>query len=328
MRRVAATRLFVAALTVCALLTGCSYATPVPETPDRATVAAPLPDGAVDVVEGSPDPVEDDCGDPRASLRPNYASPDGAPVPAPTVDAIRARGRLVVGLDTGSNLFSFRDPVSGEITGFDVDIAKEVARDLFGDPERLEYRILSSADRLDALAAGDVDIVVKTMTITCARRDEVTFSTVYYQADQRVLAVKGSGITGVADLAGRRVCAAAGTTSLRRIQRLQPTAQIVSVTSWADCLVVLQQGGVDAVSTDDAILAGLAVQDPYLEIVGASIAAEPYGIGVGLGNDDLVQLVNRTLERIRTDGTWNDIYDRWLSVLGPSFGAPFPVYSD
>ncbi|KIQ11039.1 glutamate ABC transporter substrate-binding protein [Rhodococcus sp. MEB064] len=317
-----------AALAALALvaLTGCSYATPVPEAPDRATVAQPLPDGAAGVTTGAPVPPAAECGDPRASLRPNYAAPDGAPVPAPNVDAIRARGRLIVGLDTGSNLFSFRDPVSGEITGFDVDIAREVARDLVGDPEKLEYRILSSAERLDALANGDVDIVVKTMTITCARRERVTFSTVYYQADQRVLAVKGSGIRGVDDLGGRRVCAAAGTTSLLRIQRLQPSAQITTVPSWADCLVILQQGGVDAVSTDDAILAGLATQDPYLEIVGSSIAAEPYGIGITLGHDDLVQLVNRTLERLRNDGTWNAIYARWLSVLGPSPGAPYPVY--
>lgn len=90
--------------------------------------------------------------------------------------------------------------------------------------------------------------------------------------------------------------------------------------------MILQQGGVDAVSTDDAILAGLATQDPYLEIVGSSIAAEPYGIGITLGHDDLVQLVNRTLERLRNDGTWNAIYARWLSVLGPSPGAPYPVY--
>ncbi|MBY6677077.1 glutamate ABC transporter substrate-binding protein [Rhodococcus sp. BP-332] len=309
------------------VLTGCADTTPVPEAPDRATVAEPLPDGATGVTPGAPMPPAEDCGDPRASLRPNYAARDGAPVPAPNVDAIRARGRLVVGLDTGSNLFSFRDPVSGEIVGFDVDIAREVARDLFGDPDRLEYRILASAERIDALAEGEVDIVVKTMTITCARRERVTFSTVYYQADQRVLAVKGSGITGVGDLGGRRVCAAAGTTSLLRIQRLQPSAQIVSVPSWADCLVVLQQGGVDAVSTDDAILAGLAAQDPYLEIVGFSIAAEPYGIGVTLGHDDLVRVVNRTLERIRGDGTWNRIYTQWLSVLGPSPGAPFPVYN-
>lgn len=310
-----------------AVVTGCTTAPPVPEQPDAATVAAPLPDGAESVTSSTaPAPAPVDCGDPRASVRPDAATDDGAPIPAPNVDAIRARGRLVVGLDTGSNLFSFRDPVSGDIVGFDVDIAREVSRDLFGDPDRLEFRILSSADRIEALENNAVDLVVKTMTITCARREQVTFSTVYYQADQRVLAVKGSEITGVEDLAGRPVCSAAGTTSIARLQRVQPDAEIISVPSWADCLVVLQQGVVDAVSTDDAILAGLAAQDPYLEIVGDSIAVEPYGIGITKGHDDVVQFVNRTLERIRRDGTWNRLYAEWLSVLGPSFGAPFPIY--
>lgn len=311
---------------VAAVLTGCADNTPVPAAPATATVAQPLPDGATTNPTPTTTAPAPDCGDPRASLQPDYATPDGAGRPSPNVDAIRARGRLIVGLDTGSNLFSFRDPVTGEMAGFDVDVAREVARDLLGDPNRIEYRILSSAQRLDALAANEVDIVVKTMTITCARRERVDFSSEYFRADQRVLAVSGSGIRGIDDLAGRRVCAAAGTTSLQRIQRLQPTAQVVSVPSWADCLVVLQQGAVEAVSTDDAILAGLAAQDPYLQIVGGSIAAEPYGIGITKGHDDVVRFVNRVLERLRNDGTWNALYARWLSVLGPSPGAPFPVY--
>ncbi|MDJ0111300.1 transporter substrate-binding domain-containing protein, partial [Rhodococcus erythropolis] len=93
-------------------------------------------------------------------------------------------------------------------------------------------------------------------------------------------------------------------------------------------LVVLQQGQVDAISTDDTILAGLASQDPYLMMVGGSLGVEPYGIGVNKDNPDLVRFVNGTLERIRGDGTWNRIYDRWLSVLGPSPGPPPAVYRD
>ena len=101
---------------------------------------------------------EEDC-DATASLRP---FPDSAQADA-AVATIRNRGRLIVGLDIGSNLFSFRDPITGEITGFDVDIAGEVARDIFGTPSQVEYRILSSADRISALQNNQVDIVVKTM---------------------------------------------------------------------------------------------------------------------------------------------------------------------
>jgi len=233
-----------------------------------------------------------------------------------------------VGLDIGSNLFSFRDPVTGDITGFDVDIAGEVARDIFGKTSAVEYRILSSADRITALQNNAVDIVVKTMTITCERRKLVNFSTTYFTAYQRILAPRNSDITGPGDLSGRRVCVARGTTSLRKVQEINPPPAIVTVVTWADCLVALQQREVDAISTDDAILAGLVAQDPYLHIVGPNMAEEPYGIGINLTNTGLVRFVNGTLERIRNDGTWEALYNKWLTVLGPAPEPPAPRYSD
>jgi polar amino acid transport system substrate-binding protein len=260
----------------------------------------------------------------------------GCAAGADTIDAKTAeytepplRGRLVVGLDTGSNLFSFRDPVSGTIVGFDADIAREVARDLLGSPDQVEYRSLGSAERESALQDHVVDIVVKTMTVNCERRQKVSFSTVYLHANQRVLAVKNSGIRSLADLAGKRVCIVSGTTSLDHMRREQPAATILTVPTWADCLVVLQQRQVDAISTDDAILAGLATQDSsYTELVGPSISVEPYGIGIPKGKDDLVRFVNGTLERIRTDGTWVRLYQQYLIALGPVPTPPAPTYQD
>ena len=241
---------------------------------------------------------------------------------------IRARGRLIVGLDIGSNLFSFRDPISGEIVGFDVDIAGEVARDIFGNPTQVEYRILSSDERVTALQKSEVDIVVKTMTITCDRRKEVNFSTVYLDVSQRILASRDSPVTKPADLSGKRVCVAKGTTSLHRIREISPPPIVVEVVNWADCLVTLQQRQVDAVSTDDSILAGLVSQDPYLHIVGPNMGTQPYGIGVKLENTGLVRFVNGTLERIRRDGTWNALYRKWLTVLGIAPAPPSPRYED
>ncbi|PQM46352.1 ABC transporter glutamine-binding protein GlnH [Mycobacterium talmoniae] len=241
---------------------------------------------------------------------------------------IRARGRLIVGLDIGSNLFSFRDPITGQITGFDVDVAGEVARDIFGTVSQVEYRILSSAERITALQKSQVDIVVKTMSITCERRKLVNFSTVYLTANQRILTPRDSPIAQASDLSGKRVCVAKGTTSLHRIREISPAPIIVSVVTWADCLVALQQREVDAVSTDDSILAGLVSQDPYLHIVGPNMGQEPYGIGINLDNTGLVRFVNGTLDRIRRDGTWNTLYRKWLTVLGPAPPPPTPKYVD
>ena len=312
----------VAAATV---LAGCGQSAAVVAIP-VPTLPPPTPAGMQEMPPQPPVPPDksaDSC-DPTASLRPftNPADADAA------VAKIRARGRLIVGLDIGSNLFSFRDPITGEITGFDVDIAGEVARDIFGTPSQVEYRILSSAERITALEKSQVDVVVKTMTITCERRKQVNFSTVYLDAYQRILASRDSPITKPSDLSGKRVCVAKGTTSLHRIREIAPPPIVVEVVNWADCLVTLQQRQVDAVSTDDSILAGLVSQDPYLHIVGPNMGTQPYGVGINRDNTGLVRFVNGTLERIRRDGTWNTLYRKWLTVLGPAPAPPRPRYVD
>jgi polar amino acid transport system substrate-binding protein len=318
-------RLLCAALAIATVLAGCGQSAsmvvgPVP------TLAPPTPAGMQEMPPKPPLPPDNsaDSCNPTASLRPftNPADADAA------VANIRARGRLIVGLDIGSNLFSFRDPITGEITGFDVDIAGEVARDIFGNPSQVEYRILSSDERVTALEKSEVDVVVKTMTITCERRKRVNFSTVYLDAYQRILASRDTPITKPADLSGKRVCVAKGTTSLHRIREIAPPPIVVEVVNWADCLVTLQQRQVDAVSTDDSILAGLVSQDPYLHLVGPNMGTQPYGIGIKLDNTGLVRFVNATLERIRRDGTWNTLYRKWLTVLGPAPGPPGARYVD
>jgi polar amino acid transport system substrate-binding protein len=315
-----------AALTTGLVVAGCSQTAPAVNVPS-VTLAPPTPAGMQEAAPQPPlpsDPEDDDrsYGGCTASLRPFTSKADADDA----VTNIRNRGRLIVGLDIGSNLFSFRDPITGEITGFDVDIAGEVARDIFGTPSQVEYRILSSADRVTALQNNQVDIVVKTMSITCARKELVNFSTEYLAATQRILAPRDSPIAQASDLAGKRVCAVSGTTSLQRVRQISPPPVIVEVVTWADCLVALQQRQVDAVSTDDSILAGLVSQDPYLHIVGPSMAREPYGIGINKENTGLVRFVNGTLERIRRDGTWNTLYRKWLTVLGPAPAPPVPRY--
>ena len=324
-RAVSALRLLCIVIAAAITLSGCGK-TEYIGAPPVPTLAPPTPAGMQELAPEPPqppDPTENDC-DRTASLKPfpTKAEADAA------VAAIRARGRLIVGLDVGSNLFSFRDPITGEITGFDVDIAGEVARDIFGTPSAVEYRILSSADRITALQNNTVDIVVKTMTITCERRKQVNFSTAYFTAYQRILAPRESAISQASDLSGRRVCVASGTTSLDRVRQIAPPPIIVTVVSWADCLVALQQREVDAISTDDSILAGLVAQDPYLHIIGPNMAQEPYGVGINLANTGLVRFVNGTLERIRRDGTWNTLYRKWLTVLGPAPAPPTPRYLD
>ena len=302
---------------------------PAPESPPpTATAGQPMLPGVQVDVPVEPPPSSEACNA-TLTLRPPAQMPPPRQMPInSTMAGILERGRLIVGLDIGSNLFSFRDPITGDIQGFDVDIAHEIAGAIFGDDRRVEFQVLSSAQRIDALRDMTVDLVIKTMSITCDRLRDISFSAPYYVASQRILSFRNSNVTGPAQLADKRVCAARGTTSIGRIQAIQPRAKIVSTTTWADCLVLMQQGQIDAATTDDAILAGLAAQDPWLRVVGPSLGEEFYGVGIPKGQDDMIRFVNGVLERIRVTGRWQEIRDRWLSILDSGYGAPQPYYRD
>ncbi|NDZ97634.1 glutamate ABC transporter substrate-binding protein [Streptomyces sp. SID6673] len=325
--RVRWARAVVVVLFVCVAATGCVRFPAPPSPPPVAFGVQPTPPGAETDVAREPAPNSETC-DATASLRPG-PMPVPAQMPQRTTMAdILGRGRLIVGLDIGSNLFSFRDPLTGDVQGFDVDIARAIAQAIFDDPNTIEYRVLSSAERTQALVDHSVDVVVKTMSITCDRVDEVAFSSPYYIASQRILSTRTSGIDGPAALAGKRVCSARGATSIGRIQAIQPRVRMVTTTTWADCLVMMQQGQVDATTTDDAILAGLAEQDPWVQLVGPSLGEEYYGVGIPKGQDDMVRFVNGVLNELRVSGRWQQMYDHWLSILGPGNGPPQPVYRD
>ncbi len=130
--------------------------------------------------------------------------------------AIARRGYLRAGVDQNTYLWAYRDPATGNLAGFDIDMVDQVAQAIFGPAyqSHIRYVIVPNADRVSAVASGQVDLVAETMTITCPRQQTVDFSTEYYDASQRVLVPDGSPITSLAGLAGKRVCAAAGSTSL------------------------------------------------------------------------------------------------------------------
>ena len=312
------------------VLTACA---PVDSSAPDITMAnagAPKPaDAAVVTSPPSSAAAQTPSCDATASLRPSGALPAPGAMPAgSTMEKIAARGRLIAGVDQNTYLMGFRNPSSGAIEGFDVDMAREVAKTIFGDPSKIQFKVLTSDERIPALEQGLVDVVVRTFTINCERAQKVAFSSVYYQAGQRVLASRGSGITGPESLGGRKVCATKGSSSLTNVANVPVKPTVVSVPNWTDCLVMLQQGQVDAVSTDDTILAGLAAQDPYSEMVGPQFTQEPYGMGIPKADEDFVRFVNAMLERMRTDGTWTTIHQRWLGRLDPNAKPPAARYRD
>ncbi|HEX2301681.1 MAG TPA: transporter substrate-binding domain-containing protein, partial [Pseudonocardiaceae bacterium] len=142
---------------------------------------------------------------------------------------------------------------------------------------------------------------------------------------QRVLVHRGSPVTGLSDLTDKRVCAPRDTTSLQRLVAASGPIP-VAVPGITDCLVMLQLGEVDAVSSDDVLLASLAAQDSRTKIVGPQIGPDPLGIVINRNAPDLVRFVNAVLERRVADGRWQASYQRWLTALGPPPEPPQPEY--
>jgi polar amino acid transport system substrate-binding protein len=318
-------RVALLALTVLAGLTACSG----PGRPvDLAMVTsvdrpAPQDSGPAQVSENNaPTP---DCGDPTVSLRPS-----GLNIPAnSTMAKIKERGRLIAGVDQNTYLFGFRNPESGNLEGFDIDMVRQIAKALFGDETKVQYRAITSRDRERVLVDGEVDIVVRTYTINCDRLQKIAFSSVYYVTGQRVLVDKRSTVKGLEDLGGKKVCANFGSTSLAQIAKHPAKPVPWQAANWSDCLLMMQQGQVAAMSTDELILAGMAAQDPTVKLVGPKLSEEPYGIGIPKANGDMVRFVNAVLDKIRSDGTWQRSYETWVGSRGGDAATPpAPKYRD
>jgi polar amino acid transport system substrate-binding protein len=261
------------------------------------------------------------------SYAPQGALPSpGALPPGSTMERIRRRGYLKAGVSADTLLLGARNPVTGTIEGFDIDVLHAVAKAIFGDPGKVELRVITAADRLPALRNGSVDVVARALTITCDRWKQIALSSEYYRAGQKVLVPLGSGAKGMGDLKGKRVCAPTGSTSLDRLRQYGGLVPVPS-DSHTGCLVLFQRGEVDAITGDDTVLAGLAAQDPYARVVGTAFSAEPYGLGVNSKDVDLVRFVNGVLAQMRKDGRLTQSYDRWLRpALGPAPTPPTPVY--
>jgi polar amino acid transport system substrate-binding protein len=301
-----------------AALAGCSGdSSPLPKAAGTAPPSAAAP------AQAAPDT---SCNA-RASLRPSGALPQPGSMPAGSYMAtIQKRGRLVLGTSQDTLLFSSRNPFTGKVEGFDVDMARQIAQAIFGDPGKVQIKVIGYDKRVSSAADGTVDIVADTMTANCARWKDVNFSTIYYEAGQKVLVSSDSQAKSIQDLGGKKVCSASGSTSLDNIGKVASKPIAVARPAFGDCLVAFQQNEVDAISTDDTILAGMAAQDPYAKVVGPKFTEEPYGMAMSKNHPEFTQFVNAVLEKNRTNGTWAATYKKWLGAFGATPAPPAAEY--
>jgi ABC-type amino acid transport substrate-binding protein len=226
-----------------------------------------------------------------------------------TMAKIQDRGEITIGVKYDVPPFGFKNPQSGEIEGFDVDMGDLIAEELGVEPKFVEA---ISDNRIPFLQKGEVDLILSTMTINQERDTEIEFSEPYYVARGRILVPGDSDIKGVKDLAGKRVCTALGSTYEETLREQAPDADLKLVDTYSECLELLQNGAIDAISTDDVILTGMIIQDDTLKMVGDELTTEPYGAGIKEGDKEFQKFVTDTLEAAQADGRWEEAYQKWV----------------
>ena len=256
---------------------------------------------------------------PLPTASPTPVTPTASPVPTalpPATESVVAkllRGEpLIAGVKADSPPWGFLDE-NGAHVGFDVELVLALA-ERWG--VEVEFVVVTSADRLERLAAGDVDLVAASMTHRRDREEFADFSITYFMDGQALLTDQASGIQSLKDLDGRAVAAARGTTSIEnlraKVDELDISVAVVEVDDHEAGLQELVDGTVDAYTTDASILAGLGKQQPGLVVVGGPFSFEPYGMGLPQDDSNFRDLVNFTLQDLCLDGTYEALYRKWL----------------
>ena len=215
-----------------------------------------------------------------------------------------------------------------EYTGFDVDVAKYVAKELGTEAADITWVQAPSAQRETLIETGQVDMVVATYSITDARKEKVSFAGPYFIAGQDLLVrADDTSITGPDTLDGKKLCSVTGSTSAQKVKDTYPAVQLQEFATYSECLPALANGGVDALTTDDTILAGFAAQPEYagkFKVVGKPFSEENYGIGLKKGDTATCEKVNAAISKMVSDGSWQKAIDANLGPAGykPGTGNP------
>ena len=266
------------------------------------------------------------------------ATPAAAPaasLPTESVIArIRERGQLVVGAQVDARPFGYRDE-NGQIVGFSIDIARELARLWLGDPEAVELVPITSNNRMERLAQGDIDIVAASMTHTKPREEFIDFSQTYFLDGANILVRENSGIETVEDLRGKRIALIEGSATSADIINFLLANNLVQASSteglefdfetvlfeqYTQALNPLLEGDIDALAANRGILIGVAQEaeetspnNPALALLlDENFAARPYAFGVPANDSYFKNLVDFSLQDLKQEGTYDELYAKWF----------------
>jgi glutamate transport system substrate-binding protein len=237
-------------------------------------------------------------------------------------------GKITNGVKFDQPGLGMKNP-DGTVSGFDIDVARYVAGRLGYRPDDVVWLEAPSGQREMLIRNGQVDYVVATYSITDARKKRVSFAGPYLTAGQSLLArANNNDITGPQSLQNnKKLCSVAGSTPAQRVKDKYPGVQLQRYDTYSACIEALRNGAVDAVTTDDVILAGYAAQSPgTFKLVGQPFSREEYGIGLKKNNNDLRTKINDAIVSMEQDGSWQAAFEKNLGASG--YPAPAPPQID
>ncbi|MEW1893754.1 glutamate ABC transporter substrate-binding protein [Streptomyces sp. NPDC048567] len=228
--------------------------------------------------------------------------------------------KITIGIKIDQPGIGLKTP-DGKFTGFDVDVATYVAKELGYDAKNIEFKETKSADRETAISRGDVKFIVASYSITDERLQKVDFAGPYLLAHQDILVrADDDSFKKPEDLNNKKLCSVAGSTSAQNVHdKLAPKAQLLEYGGYSECLTGLENKAVDALTTDDSILAGYASQDANkgkFKLAGFKMTNENYGIGLKKGDADLKKKINDALTKMVSDGSWQKAVDANFGPAG------------
>jgi glutamate transport system substrate-binding protein len=235
---------------------------------------------------------------------------------------------IVIGTKYDQPGLGLKQP-DGTLTGFDVDVAKYVAKELGYNEDQIEWKEAPSAQRETLIQNDQVDFIAATYSITDARKEKVDFAGPYLITGQSLLVrADNNDITGAASLQNnKKLCSVSGSTPAQRIKDEYPGVQLQQYDTYSACVEALKNGAVDALTTDEVILAGYAAQTPgTFKIVGDTFSEERYGIGLKKGDTELRNKINDAIEKMESSGAWKEAFDKNLGPAG--IQAPQPPAVD
>ncbi len=229
-----------------------------------------------------------------------------------------ASDSIVIGIKVDQPGLGLRE--GNTYKGFDVDVAKYVAKELGYAEDKIEFKEAVSAQRETLISSGQVKLIFATYSITDTRKQQVSFGGPYFVAGQDLLVQSSdTEITGPDKLAGKKLCSVTGSTPAENVKKKYPDVQLQEYDTYSKCVQALSTGAVDAVTTDDTILAGFASQSQYsgkLKVVGAPFSTERYGVGLKKGDVDTCNKVNDAIKKMIDDGSWQKAIDANLGASG------------